>query len=164
MIWSLLMTSSIGIFKEMIISNHNYSDNSKHICKGQIDDYVVQCTINVHYASLIGCTLPRPSIFGPYELVPIFGPHELVPIFGPHELVPIFGPYESITIFGPYESITIFGPYFRNIFSIIFFNSLIHNLSIECDSCGKIFLMLVIWEDTSKLFMKVTKISNVNLV
>ena len=111
-----------------------------------------------------GCTLPRPSIFGPHELVPIFGPHELVPIFGPHELVPIFGPYESITIFGPYESITIFGPYFRNIFSIIFFNSLIHNLSIECDSCGKIFLMLVIWEDTSKLFMKVTKISNVNLV
>ena len=91
-----------------------------------------------------GCTLPRPSIFGPHELVPIFGPHELVPIFGPHELVPIFGPYESITIFGPYESITIFGPYFRNIFSIIFFNSLIHNLSIECDSCGKIFLMLVI--------------------
>ena len=102
-----------------------------------------------------GCTLPRPSIFGPHELVPIFGPHELVPIFGPHELVPIFGPYESITIFGPY---------FRNIFSILFFNSLIHNLSIECDSCGKIFLMLVKWEDTSKLFMKVTKISNVNLV
>ena len=58
-----------------------------------------------------GCTLPRPSIFGPHELVPIFGPHELVPIFGPHELVPIFGPYESITIFGPY---------FRNIFSILF--------------------------------------------
>ena len=114
--------------------------------------------------SSVGCTLPRPSIFGPHELVPIFGPHELVPIFGPHELVPIFGPYESITIFGPYESITIFGPYFRNIFFIIFFNSLIHNLSIECDSCGKIFLMLVIWEDTSKLFMKVTKISNVNLV
>ena len=33
----------------------------------------------------------------------------------------------------------------------------------KCDSCGK-FLMLVIWKDTSKLFMKVTKISNVNLV
>ena len=32
------------------------------------------------------------------------------------------------------------------------------------DSCGKFFFMLVIWEDTSKLFMKVTKISNVNLV
>ena len=105
-----------------------------------------------------GCTLPRPSIFGPHELVPIFGPHELVPIFGPYELVPIFGPYELITTFGPYESITIFGPYFRNIFSILFFNSLIHNLSIECDSCGKIFLII------SKLFMKVTKISNVNLV
>ena len=69
---------------------------------------------------LIGCTLPRPSIFGPHELVPIFGPHELVPIFGPYELVPIFGPYELITTFGPYESITIFGPYFRNIFSILF--------------------------------------------
>ena len=69
---------------------------------------------------LCGCTLPRPSIFGPHELVPIFGPHELVPIFGPHELVPIFGPYELITTFGPYESITIFGPYFRNIFSILF--------------------------------------------
>ena len=59
----------------------------------------------------VGCTLPRPSIFGP---------HELVPIFGPHELVPIFGPYELITTFGPYESITIFGPHFRNIFSILF--------------------------------------------
>ena len=69
---------------------------------------------------LDGCTLPRPSIFGPHELVPIFGPHELVPIFGPYELVPIFGPYELITTFGPYESITIFGPYFRNIFSILF--------------------------------------------
>ena len=68
----------------------------------------------------VGCTLPRPSIFGPHELVPIFGPHELVPIFGPYELVPIFGPYELITTFGPYESITIFGPYFRNIFSILF--------------------------------------------
>ena len=67
-----------------------------------------------------GCTLPRPSIFGPHELVPIFGPHELVPIFGPYELVPIFGPYELITTFGPYESITIFGPHFRNIFSILF--------------------------------------------
>ena len=34
----------------------------------------------------------------------------------------------------------------------------------RCDSCGKFFFMLVIWENTSKLFMKVTKISNVNLV
>ena len=127
--------------------------NSNSLTKLAMNKCIMSCSIFNDY--LRGCTLPRPSIFGPYELVPIFGPHELVPIFGPHELVPIFGPYESITIFGPY---------FRNIFSIIFFNSLIHNLSIECDSCGKIFLMLVIWEDTSKLFMKVTKISNVNLV
>ena len=35
--------------------------------------------------------------------------------------------------------------------------------NFKCDSCGKFFLMLVIWKDTSKLFMKVAKISNVFL-
>ena len=86
----------------------------------QITYYYTTYLVEVGKCNVLGCTLPRPSIFGPHELVPIFGPHELVPIFGPHELVPIFGPYELITTFGPYESITIFGPHFKNIFSILF--------------------------------------------
>ena len=85
----------------------------------------------------LGCTLPRPSIFGPYELVPIFGPHELVPIFGPHELVPIFGPHELLPIFGPYESITIFGPYFRNIFQYEI-EKVDSNTELTCVNCSTI--------------------------
>ena len=76
----------------------------------------------------------------------------------------IWAVWVNYNIWALWVNYNIWALFQEYIFHYFFFNYLIHNLSIECDSCGKIFLMLVIWEDISKLFMKVTKISNVNLV